>query len=297
MEKIIKIRSPREIFAMSWLETLKRKGEPEIQIESLPQLSDKLWGLSRKKLMVIAGRTSQAKTSLALQIAKDVAKQGLRVYFFSLEESEDDLIMRLFCNICSISNAVLLYQPEKYEQQAKEFVEFLKGLPLVITYKIGATIRELYEAIEDLPQPALVIIDYIQAIKTFSNDRIDTINNYVIQFRELCVKKNFCGILVSQINREAMEGKDKRPQIWQLKGSGVLEEHSDRVLLTYWDYFYSNKQERMYDFEIIIGKNKGGPTGTIKTLFYPHFSRFEGVSLSKEAKKAIEVFHAEEVSV
>jgi len=293
--KIIKIRTPREIFASSWIETLKRKGKPEIEITSLPKLSDKLWGLARKKMIVIASRTAQAKTSLCLQIAKDVAKQGLRVYFFSLEESEEDLMLRLFCNTCKITNTDLHYEPDKYAQEAQEFSEFLKGLPLTITYKIGTTIKELYQAIEDLPQPALVIVDYIQAIKKLDSDKLDTINNYIIQFRELCVKKDFCGIIVSQINREAMEGRNKRPQIWQLKGSGTLEEHADSVILTYWDYFYTNKQDRMYDFEIIIGKNKGGPTGKIKTLFYPQYYRFEEFELTKEAQKAVEVFQGEEV--
>jgi len=293
-EKMVNIKTAPEIFAMSWVDVLKHKGDPEIKILSLPKLTEKLWGLQRKKMLVIAGRTSQAKTSLAMQVAKDVAKQGYRVYYFSLEESEEDLILRLFCNVAGISYSVLLYEPDKYEKQAQEFSEFLKGFPLVIMYKLGVTVRELYQVIEDLPRVDVVIVDYLQCIRKLDNDKVETINDYIVRFRELCVKKDICGILVSQINREAMNEKERRPQIWQLKGSGAIEEHADQVLLTFWDYFYSNKEDRRYNFEVIIGKNKNGPTGKIRLLFYPEYYRFEEQVLDSQAKQAMKVFEGVE---
>ena len=89
-------------------------------------------------------------------------------------------------------------------------------------------------------------------------------------------------MLIAQINRGAMATGDKRPALWLLKSTGVLEEHADLVLLLHWDYFYSNKKEHFNDFEIIIAKHKEGITGTIKCNFYPIHYRFEEIEIDRE---------------
>jgi len=271
MPELITIKPVAEVFATAWKKIQQRQGKPEIEIPFLPALSEKIWGLKRQELTVIGARTSQAKSSFALQTAYHCAKQGFRTYFFSLEMSEEALTERLFCQLALIPNFDLLLRPKEYEDKAKEFKELLADLPLVIMYKIGSSIKELCNVIEDLPKPDVVMLDYIQAIRHFEADRLSIINDYILQFRELAVKKNFAGVMVSQINRGAMEAGDKRPQLWLLKSSGTLEEHADTVLLLHWNYFYSNEIKEENNFDVIIAKNRNGVTGTIKAKFEPQY--------------------------
>jgi len=207
------------------------------------------------------------KSSLALQIANDAAKQGFNVHIYSFEMSEESMIRRLFCNKAFIDNADFRKNPGDYEDKFIEFKEQIRGLPLVITYNVGTTIGDLQQAISDLPKADVVIVDYIQAIRKMDFDKTSTINEYILKFRELAIKKNFAAILLSQINREATK-EDKRPKMWQLKSSGFLEEHADTVLLTHWDWKYDieSPQDK---FEIIIAKQRDGETGNIFVSICP----------------------------
>ncbi len=166
---------------------------------------------------MLGGRPSQGKSAIALQIAYDVAKQGFNVYFFSLEMSEEALIERLFCNLAMVENTSLLYHPEKYQKELNDFKEVVKDLKLVITYNIGIKIDDLYEAIEDLPQADMIVLDYIQAVRGIG-DKLSVVNDYILRFRHLCKEKNMAGIMVSQINRGSEQTEGRIPQMWQLKG-------------------------------------------------------------------------------
>lgn len=270
-EKVI--LEAQELWSTAWEEIKKRTGTPEMQITSMPTLSEKIWGLHRREFIVLGGRTSQAKSSLALQLAYDVAKQGFQVHFLSLEMSEQAIIERLFCNTAMINNYDLFYKPNEFEKQAQQFKELMKDTKLIITYKIGARINELYQIIEDLPNADLVILDYIQAVQGFG-DRLSVVNDYILKFRQLCVDKNFAGIMVSQINRGSEMTENKRPNLWQLKSSGNLEEHADTVLLGFWEHHYDNSKP-FNDYDVIIAKQRNGMTGTVKVKFLAPNSRFE----------------------
>ncbi len=228
-------------------------------------------------------------------MAKDFAKSGLQTYFLSLEMSEEALVERLMCNCCQISNAELQCNPTKYHKQAQDFFTFTKDLPAIITFNVGATKEELEQMIIDLPKPDVVIVDYIQAIRKLQSDRMAAMNEYILSFRKQAVEKNFAAVLVSQINREAMEGDGKEPKLWQLKGSGTIEEHADLVLLTHWESFYEDKsvedkkkgkvKETNDDvFKVIVAKNRTGKTGTYKCSYLPHFYRLEEKSEYLEDK-------------
>lgn len=268
--KVINIQPIADVWNTAWHSIQKRTGSPEIEIPFLPALSEKIWGLHRKEMMVVGARTSQGKTTFALQLAYHCAKQGFRTHLLSLEMSPEALVERLFCQICRISNYDLLVNPKGYEERAKEFHEFLKDLPLIPMYKIGSTIQELFKLIESIPADVL-ILDYVQAIRSLEFDRLSIINDYILKFRELCVNKNMAGVMVSQINRGAMEDRERLPQLWHLKASGALEEIADQVLLLHWPYFYSGKDEEHSDFKVIIAKNRNGMLGTVEATFEPAY--------------------------
>ena len=270
--KEIVLRSLTEIYD-SLMERLNlEKGGPEMTMKTLPTLNQKILGFYRKRLYVIGGRTSQGKTTLAMQIAMDLAKQGKRVFFLTFEMDEEEMMIRMIANICNEDANCIRHDPDLFKGKLNKIKEFFgkrDKFPFLLTYNVGKETSELIAMIADLPKPDVVIVDYIQAIKKLDIDKLTTMNNYILSFRELAVTNNFVGILLSQINRGAMDSHDKKPQLWQLKGSGTIEEHSDVVLLCHWDYFYTNNPKKLNDYTICIAKNRQGPTGMMKCAFLP----------------------------
>lgn len=221
-------------------------------------------------------------------MAMDLAKQGKRVYFLSFEMDDEELMLRMLANMCEIDANDIRMNVSLYDSSTSKIRNYFEtgDFPLLLTYNIGITIDELNALIMDLPAPDVVIVDYIQAIRKIDLDKMTTMNNYIMDFRRLCIENNFCGILVSQINRSAMDASEKKPAIWQLKGSGTLEEHADMVLLTHWDYFYTNQNDKK-KFTVCIAKNRQGGTGIVDIEYYPEFYKF------KDSGEKIDVEEAE----
>ena len=105
------------------------------------------------------------------------------------------------------------------------------------------------------------------------------------------------GILASQMNRAILDNQDKRPTLENLKSTGVLEEHSDMVLMLYWEYFYTRKEEHKNKYEIIVGKNRNGRTGSHELKFIPDWYLFQETETTNtpEVRLCEEVFNAKEV--
>lgn len=268
----------------------KRTGTPEIQITSLPKLSHNLFGLKRKEFIVLAGRPSNGKSALSLQIAWDVAKQGFQVYFFSREMGEEALIERLFCNLTMVDNRSMLYRPMDFKDKFDEFRELISNIKFIITDSIGVNIDNLYQAIEDLPQADMIVLDYIQTVRGFGKRR-EVLDDYIYKFKEICNEKNMIGLMISQINRGSEQTEGKRPQLYQLKETGALEEASDVCLLVFWEHYY-DATKPFNDYEITIAKQRNGATGLLKVKFYPQHYRFEEFEKIKEAEKIKEIFDA-----
>lgn len=217
-----------------------------------------------------------------MQLAMDQAKAGRRVFFLSLEMDEVELMLRMLSNMCDIDANEMRYNISQKRYLTDQIYEFFKNkdsdgnrlFPMLLAYNVGTEVKDLHDLIADLEKPDLVIVDYIQAIRKLDFDKLTTMNNYIVDFRSLCVEHNFCGILVSQINRSAMEDKEKKPYLWQLKGSGTIEEHADVVMLCHWDYFYSNDPSKRHIYQINIAKNRQGGTHTICVDYKPECYRF-----------------------
>jgi replicative DNA helicase len=301
MTEAIELKPLVEIYD-SLYEKLKRtEGGPEISLRSLPTLNKKIMGLSKGRMYIIGGRTSQGKTTLALQIAMDLARQGKRVYFLSFEMDQEEIMLRMLSNMCEIDANDIRFNISKHVSMTDKLRQFLADgdFPMLLTYNIGLTVKELNHLIADLPTPDLVIVDYIQAIRKIDFDKLTSINNYIMDFRRLCVEHNFCGILVSQINRDAMDLKEKKPALWQLKGSGTLEEHADVVMLVHWEHFYTSTTDKN-KFIVLISKNRQGMVGSVDLNYFPEFYKFKDIGeklqpgtllqLTPEQHKQIQMF-------
>ena len=257
---------------------INRGNNPELPILSLPTLNSKIWGLHKKKLTVIAARTSHGKSAFALQLAVDIAKQGKEVLFLSLEMNRQDMVERIFCNQKQIDNYHLLTGHFKdnaqYEKQYYDFLKEVDDMPLVFSDCIGRSWKEIDALVSGLKQkPQVIILDYIQAIK-LKSDQKEGLDDYIINFRKMAIDHNFAGILCSQINRDNQNEQDKRPQLHQLKGTGVLEEHSDVVIMLYWEYKTTSNESRINYFQANVAKNRNGRTGFVVMKYQPEYYLF-----------------------
>ncbi len=244
-----------------------------------------------------------------MQIALDLAKQKKRVFFLTFEMDEEEMLIRMLANICEEDANCIRHDPDLFRGKLLKIKKFFSNreiFPFLLCYNVGKDVKELIAMIDDLPKPDVVIVDYVQAIKKLDFDKLTTMNNYILEFREQAVKHNFVGILLSQINRSAMDSHEKKPALWQLKGSGTIEEHADVVLLAHWDYFYTNNPKKLNDFTICIAKNRQGPTGSVRCAFLPDSYLFKdtGDSVyvsaadvasvkSEEAERVAKIFNGE----
>lgn len=274
---VMKIRSMGSLVE-EYLEELRTRGpKPEIPISTLPSLNDDLWGIRKKKLTVIGARTSQGKSAFAIQLALDAAFSGAKVLFLSLEMENMECIERVLTNMNRINNYTLRTNAGmKYEQQIRETGKRLLNKKLFISDCLGKTWEEIDQIVEmEGSNIDAVFVDYIQNTKQKgSRTQKEGYDEYIRHLREMAIRKNFACVILSQINRSSMEGRDNRPRLHNLKGTGFLEEHADIIMLLFWPFKHNPSLDMNY-FEIDVAKNKLGQTRVHKVKFYPQYSLFE----------------------
>ena len=288
LEKLSEVKHISEWLPRLGEDLYKRGDKPTLSINSLPTFSRLIWGLKEGGLTVIGARTSQGKSSFALQIANDIASQGIPVWFLSLEMSVPDLLERLFCHTMYVDNYSVLSGQMKMDRgiQRKflQFKEMCEDSSLLITEGIGKGWEEIYHLIEAVGEkPKVIIVDYIQNIAFRSGETREIINDYIRKFRNLAIKHNFAGILCSQINRGAEDQKGKEPALAQLKETGFLEESADMAILLHWRGFYDKVDAPTTEYIVNVAKNRNGRTGEHKFYYTPMFYRF--TETTKEIEK------------
>lgn len=269
---------------------------PELPLKLTPKFSEFLWGVPKKSLIVIGARTSEGKSTLSMQIAYDLALQGKTVLFLSLETTVEKMGTRLFClhnryNNTKAFRGGVVDDPEQWIKFERE----IASIPLIINDMLGKTWEDIDQVLRDTQlNPDVVIVDYIQTIEnTQGKNKLDTMNDYIRQFRAMAIRNNFAGIVCSQINRTMADEKVKEPQLHQLKGSGFLEEHADVVILLSWPFKYLKHSEgkiythdQIHRFYAYVAKNKDGQTGYVKLKFTPDYYLFEDwIEPPKEIKQ------------
>lgn len=259
-----------------------RKNTPELKITTLPSLNDLVWGIRKRKLTVIGARTSQGKSSFAVQLCYDLAMQDKKIVFFSLEMENLECAERLVAHTLEINN-LLLMRGQGYElkERAKELRDKLLTKNFLISDCIGRGWKEINDLIEMWHEiktvPDMIVLDYIQNVEGQGNDK-QIFDEYIKKFRDMAIKFNFAAVICSQVNRTSQETEDRSPQLHQLKGTGRLEEAADIVFLLHWPYFYNRDKEKMNHFELFVAKNKLGQTGRLNIIYRPEFFKFEEIS-------------------
>ena len=272
----------------------------------LTDLDEKLGGLHRSDLVIIAGRPSMGKTALATNIAYHAAKNMQEndekgsVAFFSLEMSSEQLSTRILSEQARISSSEIR-RGKASEETLNRYIETSRNiydLPLYIdeTPAIAiSTLSNRARRIKRLFGLKLVVVDYIQLMRTNSNrmdGRVQEISEITQGLKALAKELNVPVVALSQLSRAVEQRDDKIPQLSDLRESGSIEQDADVVLFVYREQYYLEKKEpkqgsiehaewqsKMSDIHglanLIVGKHRHGSTGTVHVEFEGMYTKFK----------------------
>lgn len=268
IKRVLKKLTPVSEILETVLKNIEERSDKPTYPTGLKDLDDLLWGLHKKELLIMGARTSQGKSSLALQFALNLAQRGQKVAYFSLEMSQEQLVERMIAYHTRINNRAIRHGIAKAQLRSHydSLRKFSQGLKLLID-EGGYLFEEIVEVCEVLNFD-FVFIDYIQMVSSKGyRSKLEAIDEYVRKLKELSKVLNFGGVIVSQVNREGVGGMG----LEHLKGSGTLEEHPDTVLLMEWDW---DKKE----YWIRVEKQRHGECGKVEVNYEPEYYTFTDIS-------------------
>ena len=262
-------------------------------------LDELLNGFQRSDLVIVAGRPSMGKTSLALNIARNAAvNHRACVAVFSIEMSRDSLVMRLLSSESGVNSRRIRFGEHHTEDEERRVMEatgilsespiYIDDTPMIRVAEMRSkSLRLAYERGIDM-----VILDYLQLMQgegARGENRVQEISNISRALKALARELNVPVIAVSQLSRAVEWRASHEPQLSDLRESGSIEQDADVVVFIYRDeYYYKNEEEwiaahpdREYpreEADVIVAKHRNGPTGRIKLRFRQNLARFENIS-------------------
>jgi replicative DNA helicase len=284
----------------------------------LRDLDIKMGGLQASDLIIVAGRPGMGKTALATNIAYNIAKahraevqadgtmksvNGGIVGFFSCEMSAEQLATRILAEQTSIASSTIRRGgiSEADFDKIRDYSIELQSLPLYVDETGGLSISQLTARARRLKRQKgldLIVVDYIQLLQGSgkrSDNRVQEVTEITTSLKALAKELNVPIIALSQLSRQVESRDDKRPQLSDLRESGSIEQDADVVMFVYREeYYLANKEPRVgtpehekwkteMEFahgkaEVIIGKQRHGPTGAVELQFEGQFTRFSDLT-------------------
>ena len=276
----------------------------------LTDLDERLGGLHKSDLVIIAGRPSMGKTALATNIAFFAAKKiqeenkKTSVAFFSLEMSSEQLSTRILAEQSKIKSNDIR-RGKISEDQFDKFIETSKDiseLPLYIDETPAISIAALSNRARRIKRKFgldLIVVDYIQLMRAsnFKDGRVQEISEITQGLKAIAKELGVPVLALSQLSRAVEQRDDKKPQLADLRESGSIEQDADVVMFVYREAYYLERKEprpatvehaewqaKMNEVanlaEIIIGKQRHGPTGNVMLEFEAMFTRFKNLQNS-----------------
>ena len=279
-------------------------------------LDQKMGGLQSSDLVIVAGRPSMGKTALATNIAyhvaqayrrdpdSDAALDGAVVGFFSLEMSAEQLATRIISEQAYIpSEKIRRGRIESDEfDRIVEVSQELQSLPLYIDQTGGITVAQLAARARRLKRQrdvGLIVVDYLQLLsgstRRAAEGRVQEVSEITTGLKALAKELHVPVLALSQLSRQVEQREDKRPQLADLRESGSIEQDADVVLFVFREEYYVERRQPRENTEehkqwqvemdmvtgkaeVIIGKQRHGPTGTVRLQFTPEFTRFSNLA-------------------
>lgn len=266
------------------LADLKRQDSDKLSIDSgFPTLNEKLGRLKRQTLNILAARPAMGKSAMALNIALNVALKGNYVAVFSLEMSRSEVGLRILSSASTIPSKEI-----KSNLDNNNIVEISKTIRTLMDSNIyvdesAATspsdIRsKCQKLINEKRHLDLVIIDYLQLLTADGRpqNRQQEISEISRALKIMAKDLNIPIIALSQLSRGVETRENKRPMLSDLRESGSIEQDADSVMFLYRDSYYNKTEYQggQEEAELIIAKNRGGETATIKLNWFPEITTF-----------------------
>ena len=260
-------------------------------------------GLQKGELIIIAARPSMGKTALAINIAENAAvRYGSIVAIFSLEMSRESLLRRMLASQASVDQQKIQkgFFGRAEQEKLQDALSLLVESRIFIDDSAGSTIAEMRARARRLKQNAggldLILIDYLQLMsasmpgaskKGFEN-RVQEVSAISRGLKAMAKELQVPVIALSQLSRSNEKRDDKRPMLSDLRESGSIEQDADVVAFIHREAYYNRKEdlsaEEKAEAEIIISKQRNGPTGIIKMHWNSAFTRFDGVASHHEGE-------------
>jgi replicative DNA helicase len=246
-------------------------------------------GLQAGDLVVLAARPSMGKTAFAINIAEHVAlNEGLPVAVFSMEMGASQLAVRIVGSIGRINQSHLRTGKLTDDEWPRltEAIEKLRNVSLHIDETPGLTPSELRANARRLSRQCgklgLIVVDYLQLMSGSSSDGDNRATELgeISRGLKMLAKELQCPVIaLSQLNRSVEQRTDKRPMMSDLRESGAIEQDADIIMFIYRDEYYTKDACKEPGVaEIIIGKQRNGPTGVVKLTFLNTLTRFESIA-------------------
>ncbi len=291
----------------------QREGQLSGISTGLIDLDKKLGGLHPSDLIILAGRPSMGKTSLATNVAFNIAKayrrgekpdgtegtvEGGVVGFFSLEMSAEQLAARILSEAAEVPSEQIR-RGDMTEAEFRRFVEAAKALeacPLYIDDTPALPIAQVAARARRLKRTHgldVLIIDYLQLVRgTSKENRVQEVSEITQGLKAIAKELNIPVIALSQLSRQVENREDKRPQLSDLRESGSIEQDADVVMFVFREEYYREREkpgdhdldgmakwqeimEKVHGkAEVVIGKQRHGPIGTVELSFEGRFTRF-----------------------
>ncbi len=302
------------LFNMAQQEIFEKEQDKAIEIESLKDLLDKNYdkienlslgnitpgipisfydfdamtqGLRRGDLIAFAGRPMMGKTSLALQIAKNIGSQNLPVCFFGFDMSKEEYVYRILAMNLGIEINRLRSGRLQQDEWALlgEEIYSLGQLPIFIEDKRRITIKEIKAKCENIVSKSdqknlgLIVIDSYHMIEYPNlNDYQAQLERNTRDLKDLAKELNVPVLITAPISKSLEFRENKRPMLSDIRDCGdALEYYGDIIVMLYRDEYYDPETEDRGIADLIVTKHRNGPVGTVKMLFEPQYGRYRNL--------------------
>ncbi|MBN2514443.1 MAG: replicative DNA helicase [Deltaproteobacteria bacterium] len=249
-------------------------------------------GLQNSELIIVAGRPSMGKTAFAINVAQNAAiEMGVPVAIFSLEMSKEQLAVRMLSSEARVDSQRLRkgFLGETDWPKLTTAAGKLSDAPIFIDDSPAISVLEMKAKSRRLKAETglgLVVLDYLQLMRgrDSSLPREQEISEISRSLKALAKELNVPVVALSQLNRQVETRTDKRPQMADLRESGAIEQDADVILFIYRDEVYNKSEDNPEKglAEIIIGKQRNGPTGKVKLTFLNDYTRFENRAVVRD---------------
>ncbi len=244
-------------------------------------------GLFNSGLYILGARPGMGKTTVALNIAEQVAAKGAPVLFVSLEMNKRQVMCKRLASFTSVPYKSLISGDITWDRQIEmeEGLELLKKRPLYINNRFGLTVSDISAMVRQIRGCRLVIVDYfgLITVEGGSQGRYEDYTAISGRLKQLACQLDIPILCLAQLNRETEKRTKKRPGLSDLRDTGAIEQDADGVIFLHREGYYAEEGAPSTDtIELILAKNRHGSTGTVKMYWEGETSRVSAFSSREE---------------